>query len=47
MFAQPPVGPRPSLSPAAGRMKQEIQRLEQEKERLEEQLRALEGSPQR
>ena len=44
-FAQPPVGPRPSTSPDAGRMKQEIQRLEQEKERLEEQLRSLEGTP--
>ena len=46
-FAQPPVGPRPAVSPDVGRMKQEIQRLEQEKQRLEEQIRGLEGAPQR
>ena len=46
-FAQPPVGPRPALSPDVGRMKQEIQRLEEEKKRLEEQVRDLEGTPQR
>src|SRR5437773_1563536 len=46
-FVQPPVGPRPTVSPDVGRMKQEIQRLEQEKQRLEEQIRGLEGAPQR
>lgn len=46
-FAQPPVGPRPTVPPDKSRMKQEIQRLEQEKQRLEEQLRTLEDSPQR
>jgi S1-C subfamily serine protease len=46
-FAQPPVGPRPSLAPDVNRMKQEVQRLEQEKQRLEEQIRELENPPQR
>ena len=46
-FTQPPVGPRPTVSPDVDRLKQEIQRLDQEKQRLEDQIRGLEGAPQR